>query len=171
MTTTADFLNEGAKSYIDALAAVEAFEGKVRRVCKDAYEKYKPELVSKMGLKDAVCKDHDNTDPANGSAELGVLQSTKSGREWFYVYLKWDGAKDGSPEISACVSLEFIKRSDRDDYARLLPRTSSIKCDDDDDGYYLWSHKNLTDLSSCSETFYELLDEWLACWPAGRRLK
>jgi hypothetical protein len=169
MTTPADFLNEGAKSYIDALTAVEAFEGKVRRVCKEAYEKYKPELVSKMGLKDAVCKDHNNKDPANGCAELGILQSAKSGREWFYVYVMWDGTKEGAPEISACVSLEFSKKDDRDDHAKSLPRTSSITRGDD--GNYLWSHKNLSDLSSCPETFCKLLDEWLACWPAGRRLK
>jgi hypothetical protein len=69
----ADFLSEGSKSYLDALAAIEAFEGQVRGVCKDVYEKYKQQLVSKMGIKDTACEDHDNKNPANRYAELGVL--------------------------------------------------------------------------------------------------
>lgn len=110
MTTTVDFLSEGAKSYIDALAAIEAFEGKVRGICKDAYDKYKRQLVSKLGLKDTHCKDHDNNSPADRYAELGVMQSTESGHEWLYVYVRWDDAKDGAPKMSACVVLSSPRR-------------------------------------------------------------
>lgn len=171
MTKTAEFLREGAKSYIDALAAIEAFEKEVCAVCRGVYEKYKPQLVSKMGLKDAGCEHYDNKEPADRFAELGVWQSTKSGRAWFYVYIRWDGAKNGPPEISACVSLDFFKKSDRNDYAKLLRKIPSLQPGDDGSNYYLWSHENLRDLSSCGETIRRLLDKWLACWPAGRRLK
>jgi hypothetical protein len=141
----------------------------VRSVCKDVYEKFKPQLVSKMGLKDADCEDYNNTEPENGYAELGVKQTTKGHREWFYVYLMWDGTKGGAPEISACVSLDFSKNGDRDDFAKLLRKIPSLQ--PGDDGPYLWTRKNLSDLSSCPETFYKLLDEWLKGWPDGRKLK
>ena len=169
MTTTADFLSEGAKSYIDALAAIEAFEGKVRGICREAYDKYKPQLVSKLGLKDTHCNDHDNNSPADRYAELGVWQSTESGHERLYVYVRWDDAKDGAPQMSACVMLEFPKKSDWNHYAELLRKIPSIK-PGNDAGYSLWSRKNLSDLSSCAETFCNLLDEWLQWWPAGKKL-
>jgi len=166
----ADFLTEGAKSYVDALAAIEAFEQQVRGVCEDVYKKYRLPLVSKIGLKDEDCGDHDNKQPANRNVELGVLQNSPSGREVFYIYIMWDGAKDGAPELSACVSLQCYKKSDRNEYAELLRRIPSIQSGDDN-GYYLWSQKTLNDLSSWAETFDKLLDEWLACWPAKRRLQ
>lgn len=170
MTTNADFLSEGAKSYIDALSAIEAFEGLARGACKAVYEKYKPQLVSKMGIRDADCHDHDNKDDlANGIAELGVWQTTTSGREWLYVYLMWKVAKDGAIEVSACVSIQFSTKNDRNKCAELLRNSPSIQ--PGDAGYYLWSQRNLSDLSSCTEAFCSVLDEWLACWPAGRRLK
>jgi hypothetical protein len=171
VATTADFLSEGAKSYIDALAAIEAFEKMACSKCRGVYEKYKPQLVGRMGIKDASCEDHDdNKDPANGFAELGVRQATKSGREDLFVYLQWEVAEDGAPEISACVMLEFSTRDDRNKWAKLLRKSLSIR-PGDEDGHYLWSQKHLRDLSSCAEAFHELLDEWLASWPAGRRLK
>jgi hypothetical protein len=171
MTTTAGFLIEGAKSYIDALVAITAFESAVRAVCKDVYDKYKPQLVSRIGLEDAQCEDHENKQPENRLAELGVRQDSPSGRESFYVYLKWDGTKDGAPEISAELCLEFSKKSDRNDYAKLLRKLPSRQLSDDSGSPYLWSSKKLSDLSSCAEALDELLNEWLACWPAGRRLE
>ena len=172
MTITSDFLSEGAKHYVDALAAVDAFEKVVHGVCRDVYKKYQTELARKIGLKDAECEVHDeNKDPANRYAELGVWQSSKSRREWFYVYVKWEDTKDGAPEISACVSLDFSKRGDQNEYAELLRKIPSIQSGVDGSSYYLWSQKELSDLSMCEETLYKLLDEWLACWPKGRRLK
>src|SRR5258708_3641466 len=123
MNTTGEFLNEGAKSYLDALAAIVGFEEKVRSICKEVYKKYRSQLVSTMGLEDAQCREDDLTkEPENRFAELGVCQDSASGRETLYIYLMWDGAKNGAPEISACVCLEFSKKSDRNDYAKLLRR-------------------------------------------------
>ncbi|MGO9228293.1 MAG: hypothetical protein ACLQKA_03645 [Bryobacteraceae bacterium] len=171
MTTKEAFLSEGAKSYIDALAAIEAFQRAACAACKVVCDKYRPELASKMGLADADCEDHDkNIDPANRYAELGVWQKSPSGREWLYVYLMWDDAKNGEPEISACVSLEFSRKIDREGYAKSLRAIPSIQSGEDD-GYYLLSSRKLGDLSSCAETLDQLLSEWLECWPAGRKLK
>lgn len=170
MTTNGDFLSEGAKNYIDALTAIKAFEDLARGICGDVYEKYKPQLVTKMGFKDADYDDHNNKDPANGIAEIGVWQTAKSRREWLYVYLMWEVVKDGATEISACVMLEFSTRNDRNKWAKLLRQSPSIQ-PGDVNGYCLWSRKTLSDLSSCAEAFYIVLDEWLACWPDGRKLK
>ena len=169
MTTTTSFLVEGAKSYIDALAAIKAFKRAVCDACKDVYNKHKPQLVSKMGLQETPCEDHDRIEPENRYAELGVWQNSPNGRETLYVYLSWGDDKDGAPEISACVCLEFTKKSDRDEYARLLLKIPSIlPCD----GSYpcLWSSKKLSDLSSPEEAFDELLNEWLTGWPADQKL-
>ncbi|MGO9011010.1 MAG: hypothetical protein ACLQPN_12985 [Bryobacteraceae bacterium] len=172
MTPPAVFLNEGAKSYVDALAAIEAFEEKVRSVCRDIYEKYRPQLVSKVGLEDEDCEDYDGEfDRANRYAELGVFQESPSRRETFYVYLRWDGTEDVAPEISACVNLEFSTKGDRNGYAKLLRTIPSIQFGDDASYPYLWSSRKLTDLSTCTETLGGLLSEWLAGWPAGLRLK
>src|SRR5579862_3631259 len=100
MSATADFLREGARDYIDALAAIEKFEEEVRGVCKDVYKKSQSELTSRMGLEYTDCADHDYKDLANRYAELGIRQDTQSGRESFYIYVMWDGATEVPPEMS-----------------------------------------------------------------------
>lgn len=169
MTKGADFLSEGAKSYIDALAAVDAFEKNVQSVCREVYEKYKTQLASTMGLENDACEDHEYKDPANRFAEIGVLQSSPSERESLYIYVMWDGA----PDISACVSLEFSKKSDRNDAYRRLRRNPACSIEPNDDSPYpgLWSRKTQNDPSAWAETLDALLNEWLGCWPAGWRLK
>jgi hypothetical protein len=161
-------LRKGAKSYLDALAAIEAFEKEAKHVCRDVYDDHRVRLVRKLGLKDAVCEDHHNKQ----NFELGVSQDTKSGSESFYVYLKWDETEDGALGIFACVSFEFSTRDDRDRaYKRLNKRpTISIQSYDDGDPE-LRSQRRLTELSSCAETLGEMVKAWLACWPADRRLK
>jgi|SRR5271165_3968248 len=140
MTTTKNLLSEGAKSYIDALTAVRAFERAACDVCKGVYDKNKPRLVRKMWLQDGQREDHDkNKEPENWQAELGVCQDSPSRRETFYVYLSWDSAKDGVPEITACVCLEFSKKSDRNDCAKLLRKIRYIQLGDDSWYPYLWS--------------------------------
>ena len=171
MTTTAGFLIEGAKSYIDACSAIEAFEKVVCGVCKDVYDKYKPQLVANMGLEDEECVDHVNKKPEDRFAELGVCQDSPSRRETLYIFLLWDGVNDSAPEISACVCLEFTTKGDRNVYAKLLRRISSIRPTDDSSYPGLQSSKKLSDLSSCAETLDELMREWLLCWPAGRKLE
>ena len=171
MTTTESFLIDGAESYIDALAAIKAFEKAVCDVCEDVYNKYKPQLVSEMGLQGTPCEDHvENSEPENRYAELGVWQNSPNRRETLYVYLRWDGDKDGAPEISAFVCLEFTKKSNRDEYARLLLKIPSF-LRGDGSFPYLWSSKKLSDLSSYAEKLDELLKEWLECWPADQKLK
>jgi hypothetical protein len=88
MTATAVFLNEGANSYIDALTAIKAFENAVCQICGEVYDRHKPQRVSKVGLKDAHWRDHNNIQPAHRFAELGVCQDSPSGRETIYVYLR-----------------------------------------------------------------------------------
>ena len=171
MTTTESFLIDGAESYIDALAAIKAFEKAVLDVCRKVYNKNQPQLVSTIGLQDTPCEDHyDNHEPENRYAELGVWQNSPSDRETLYVYLRWDVDKDGAPEISACVCLDFTTKSDRNEYGRLLRKIPSILRGD---GWYpyLWSSKKLSDLSSCAEALDGLLNEWLECWPADQKLQ
>ena len=165
------FLNEGSKSYIDALAAVKAFEKAVCGACKGVYDKYKPQLVNTIGVKDAHCDDYAiNTEPENRFAELGVRQDSPSKRETLDIYLMWDDTEDGTSAITACVSLGFSTRAERNEYARLLRNIPSLESGDDP-WPYLCSSKRLSDISSCAETLGELVSEWLACWPAGHKLK
>jgi hypothetical protein len=171
MIVSTDFLDDGSKSYLDALAAIKAFETAVRGICGAVCDKHKPQLVGKIGLEDAEWHDHDNPAPEDRFAELGVYQNSPSGRETLYVYVRWDGDQVGAPKILAEVSLEFSTRNDRNDYGKLLREVSSIRPGDDSDYPYLWSSKTLTNLSKCAEVLDELLNEWLACWPAGRRLQ
>ena len=85
-----------------------------------------------MRLDDRDCEDHENPDPANRTSELGVFQSTLSGREWLYVYLMWDETSDGKPEISACILLEFSSKRERNDYGeKLLRNNHSVRPGDE----------------------------------------
>jgi hypothetical protein len=170
-TTEVQFLREGASSYIEALAAIKAFEKAVCVACRDVYDKYKPQLLSQVGLKDGPCEDYtDNREPENRFAELGVRQDSPSGRETLDIFLMWEDSKDGVSTVSACISLGFTTKAERNDMQKLLRSIPSIKSGDLP-WPYLWSSKELTDLSSCVETLGELLNEWLACWPIERKLK
>jgi hypothetical protein len=111
--------DSAATTYIDALTAIKAFENAVCHICGEVYDKYKPHLVRKIGLEDAHWRNHENIDLAHRVAELGVCQDSPSGRETLYVYLRWDGSKDGVPDISAAISVEFSKKGNRNEYAKL----------------------------------------------------
>ena len=171
MTASKGFLVEGAKSYFDALGAIEAYERAVCNVCKSVYDKHKQQLVNKIGLIDAPCEDHENKQSEDGFVEVGVCQDSESGRNTLYMYLRWDATKDVVPEITAEVCLEFSKKGDRNDYAKLLRKIPSIQLSDESDYPLLWSSQKLSNLSLCAEALDELLRELLACWPAGRRLE
>lgn len=123
----------------------------------------------RSGLKTRVARIMKIRNLQIGLPEIGVFQNSPSGRESLFVYVMWDGA----PEISACVSLEFSKKSDRNDaYKRLLRNPAcSIETSDDSGHLTLWSRKQQNDPSAWAETLDALLNEWLACWPAARRLK
>jgi hypothetical protein len=123
-----------------------------------------------MGLKDDHCSIYENTDAENRSAELGILQNSPSGREALYVYVMWDATKADSPDILACVCLEFATKAERNDYAKLLRKNPNIQ-PGDQQWPYLWSSKKLGNLSSCEVVLGEMLSEWLACWPPERKLK
>lgn len=162
-------LRKGAKSYLGALAAIEAFEKEAKHVCRDVYDDHKVRLVRKLRLRNAICEDHHNEE----NFELGVSQDTKSGSETFYVYLKWGETEDGALGIFACVSFEFSTRDDRDRaYKRLSKRpTISIQSYDDGDWPELRSRRSVSDISSCAETLGEMVKAWLACWPDNRTSK
>jgi len=171
VSTRVDILDEGANSYLDALAAIEAYQKEVRNVCRHAYDKRKPDLVSKIGLENASCVDFTYPEPGEMEkpyAELGVRQNSPSARETLYVYLMWDGDAGGAPEISACVSLEFSRNDDRGNWAAKLGGSPSIRRGENKD---LCSSKKLSDLTSCAEALGELLNEWIEFWPVGKRLK
>jgi hypothetical protein len=123
-----------------------------------------------MGLINGQCEDFKNLEPENRFAELGVRQDSPSRRETLEIYLMWDEAEDGMPRVSACVSLGFTTKADRNDYAKLLRTIRSIQSGDDP-WPYLWTSKKLIDLSSSAEIFGALVSEWLDRWPAGRTFK
>ena len=172
MTTSTSFLVEGAKSYFDAIGAIGVFERAVCNACRSVYDKHKSELVEKIGLKAGPCQDHDsNKHPEDGIVELGVFQPSASGRDDFYVYIRWDGTRGDAPEISAEICLEFSRKGDRNEYAKLLQKSPFIQPVDEWDFSCLWTSKKLADLSGCAEALDEQLNGWLSCWPAGRKLK
>lgn len=171
MTEGTSFVAKGARSYLDALGAIEAYERAVCEICRSVYVKRKPELVKIIGLADEACENHDeNTEPKSGFAELGVCQNTASNNSTLYVYLRWDATTTAVPGISAEVALEFTRKRDRDEFAKLLRKIPSLQSSDESDYPILWSSKKLDDLSSCAEALDGLLREFVECWPAGRKL-
>lgn len=170
MSTTAGFLNKAAKDYFDALTAIEAFEKAVRDVCKDVYDKYKTQLVSKMGLQEADFDDYDDKDPANGYADLGVKKPAQNGRK-FYLYFRWDEIEGSEEKITACVSLDFLTNGDRDNVFKKLHRNPTCSIQRGDDGPYVWLRKKLSDPASFAGTLSELVKEWIACWSPGSPFK
>jgi hypothetical protein len=171
VTPNANFLLEGAKSYFEALEAIKAFEGIVYEVCKAVYDQNRRQLVSKIGLKDEECEHYKNDKPEDGFAELGVHQSSRSGHETLYLYLRWVAANDGMPCISAEVYLSFVKKSDRDNYAKVLRKYTAIRSGQDPGCFYLWSSHTLGDVSSFAAALNEQLNNWFTYWPADGRLK
>ena len=95
MTTTKNLLSEGAKSYIDALTAVRAFE-RACDVCKGVYDKNKPRLVRKMWLQDGQREDHDTQDlPCEAHSSYQNQEFTARGSSPSGRILARTGRRDG----------------------------------------------------------------------------
>ena len=169
MTTSSHLLCQGARNYIGALAAIGAFEKAVRDACKKAYDKHKPQLTRKFGLKAAELDDYDDGDPADGYVDLGIEKRAQDGRR-FYVYFRWEETDDGEKKILACVSLDFPTKGDRDSVFKKLHRNRACSIEWGDNGSYLWLRKplKLSDPISCASALSKLLKEWLAEWSASR---
>jgi hypothetical protein len=174
MTANLKFLTDGAATYLDALAAIQAYQQTARHICQSVYKKRQPDLMKVGFVDDGPCEDYTYPEPGDElegpEAELGVCQKSRNGEGGFYVYLRWDGTEAEAPTILAAVSMGFNDRTRRDAYAKQLRNTSSIEPVDDAE-YSLWSTREVTDLSTCAETLDALLKEWIEHWPAGRKLK
>src|SRR5690349_3922499 len=143
MTTSEAFLNAGAKSYIDALAAIEAFQNRVCRVCKRVYDDNQTQLVRVMGFDRLPCENYKYPEPEERFAELGVKKRTPEGHT-FYLYLHWNEAESGEQNVSACVSLDFVNNRDRDDFYKKLHGDPACRIERGEDASYIWLRRELS---------------------------
>jgi hypothetical protein len=159
-----DLLSQGTKSYLDALAAIEAFRGEVEAACKGVYVRHEAELLKSIGLETEECERYEYDDPEEPLAELGIYRSAQKGANGFYIYLSWTEAEDGAPRVEAAVCLDFVTRKRRDEVFRSLHRSAGCRVERDEGEYYnllLNIPLKLDELGRLSDTLDQLVLEWL----------
>lgn len=112
-TTKADLFLRGAKRYLDALAAVEAFEREVQEICTDVYKRYATDFSKQMGLDAAGCEPYTEPRPAERYAEVGVSRPAQKDCT-LCVYLAWDEANSGQVRIRGAITLGLYHKGLRD---------------------------------------------------------
>ncbi|MEK7406364.1 MAG: hypothetical protein AAB225_14780 [Acidobacteriota bacterium] len=109
-----ELLLRGAKSYLDALAAIAAFKGEVQKACSAVYDQHRAELTAQLGLEDAEWKPHESDSVEERWAEVGVLRTAGTGGT-FYLYLWWGETEDSEASITARVCLALYGKRLRDE--------------------------------------------------------
>jgi hypothetical protein len=107
-------LRQGADSYLDALAALQAFRQEVETVCRRAYETHEPDLLKWMGLGKSECELWDDPYPEDRYAELGIRKLAGKGTSGLYVYLAWKEGDSGAPEVQAAIDLDCYTKTLRE---------------------------------------------------------
>lgn len=106
----ADLLQQGASSYLDALAAVEAFRRRVKSICWQAYERHDYDLKKWVGIGKSECELWDDPYPDERCADLGIRLPAGTGTSGFYVYLQWTEDVDGVSEVMAAMISTVYRR-------------------------------------------------------------
>ena len=101
--------------YLNALAAIEAFEQEVEDLCRGVYQRQEKRCLSQMGLDAKECERHKLPSPEDREAEIGVLRPAQQGGYSFYIYLWWRESATGSPEAVGAVALDLSTKTLRDD--------------------------------------------------------
>jgi len=160
-----DLLALGAKSYLNALTAIEAFDSEVEAICRGVYHRHEARLLDQMGLDPADLDRHTLPSPEDREAEIGVCRSAQKGGPLFYIYLWWREDKSGAPEISGAVALDLSTKKVRDDiYERLRRQSPGCRVTRDvGDRYFLVLATPIreSELAEIPEILDRLVSEWL----------
>lgn len=161
-----NFLAKGAKSYLDALTAVEAFRREVEKICQGAYDRHEKRLLAVMGIGPDECKRYEHSDDLEDrEVELGVCRSAGEG-QCFYIYLRWSEAEDGTLEIKAVVCLDLYTKRVRQEILDEIQQKNPGRCVIKKDigvGYNLALDTPVTvsEPTSVSQTLDDLISEWV----------
>jgi len=157
-----DLFLRGAERYLDALAAVEAFEREVQRTCTEVYQRNAPELAKQMGLDAAECEPYSEPEPEERYAEVGVSRPAQKDCI-FCLYLLWDETEGGKPRIQGAISLSLYHKGLRNKiYERFRqenPRCRVAKYDTYQ--LMLTSLMKPDELGSAGRILDDLVLEWL----------
>lgn len=159
-----DLLSQGTKSYLDALAAIEAFRQEVETICRSAYRRHETELLKGMGLEAEECERWEKNEPEERWAELGIYRSAQEGANRFYIYLSWGEVEDGTPRVEAAVCLDFATLKRRDEVFQSLHRSVGCRVERDEGEYYnllLKTPVKLDELGGLPDTLDQLVLKWL----------
>ena len=162
---------KGAPTYLDALAALEAFQQEVEAMCTKVYSRHKDRLLPAMGLDgDDDFERYVDGEPAERWSQVGISRGyQKRGLDGpcFRLYVSFSESEDGTMAVEATVWLECSKtRRPRDDiYDRI--RRKNLHCrlvkDDDDEstyfGLYFATPVKPDELSSVPEALSNVLLE------------
>lgn len=163
--TQNSILAVGSKSYLNALAAVEAFEQEVEDLCAGAYRRHEERLLSQMGLDAHECERHSLPSPEDREAEIGACRPAQKGGCRFYVYLWWRDSEARSPEVVGAVALDLSTKKLRDDiWNRFHSKNPNCSVERDVGDYYflfLTAPIDLSTRSGTSEALDQLVSEWL----------
>ena len=160
--TQNSLVQRGAEHYVDALAAVDAFEKEVQQTCAEVYQRYEEELARNMGLDAAECEPFSESEPAKRSADVGVLRPAQKSCN-FCLYLSWYEDEGGKARIQAAGCLMVYHKRLRDSllerFRQENPRCRVSK-------YSTWQviltrPIKLEELGSLGEVLDSLVLEWL----------
>jgi hypothetical protein len=170
-TSRSELFLKGAATYLDALAALEAFQQEVEAMCTKVYSRHKDRILSAMGLNgDGGFERYVDGDPAERWATLGIRRGTqKSGLNGpcFHLYVYFGESEDGTKEIEATVWLDCSSsRRTRDDiYDQIRRKKPRCRMTKDDEGtyygLYLETPIKLDELSSLPGVLSSVVLEWI----------
>jgi hypothetical protein len=171
-----DLLLRGTGSYLNALAAIEAFRQEVETTCRGAYLRHEAELLKAMGLDAEECERWEDSYPEEWSAELGICRSAQKGANCFYIYLSWSEARDGTPLVEATACLDFTTLKRRDEVFQSLHRSAGCPVERVGGEYYnllLKAQVELNGLRGLSDILDQLVLKWIGYCEAigGLKLK
>ncbi len=99
-----DLFLRGAGHYLDALAAIGAFDREVQSTCTEVYDRHRSELAAQMGLETAECEPYSEPEPEERYAEVGVYRPAQKDCT-FCLYVSWDEAEGGKARVQGAISL------------------------------------------------------------------
>jgi len=163
-----DLFLRGAGSYLDALAALEAFDQVVEDMCRKAYCCHKERLLATTGLDDSgTWERHSNSDPAERLAEVGICRgTTKRGVNGpcLYIYLLFDEGEDDAGEMRALVWLDFPSKGSREEAYNQIRRGSPRCRIEPDEGEVYYALVLEAPLKLNASDPDEILDKLLSDW-------
>jgi hypothetical protein len=150
----------GADRYLDALAAIAAFQGEVQDMCAEIYKHHAAELAAQMGLGQEDCEPFDENSQDKPSAEVGISRPAQKGCT-FVLSLLWDENKRVEGMIAGAVCMGFYHRRLRDEfYAGFRQKNPHCRVEIFDT-YSLVLYQSVRNLASARDVLDALVLEWL----------